>query len=653
MKALSNLSKILRGAWMAIRNGSFAGAPSPAERDEGANVNAHLENYLDYYQTLEAPRFAVLVTGDWGTGKTYLVKKLLPPEGEGRKAFYVSLFGKNSSEEVMAAVYTEMHPTGEKVQKHLEKLGEATKGMSAYGFGLGGAGSFATNLIGASLSKKVDSSKVIVFDDLERSAIKPKTLLGVINHYVEHYGCRVVVIAHDEKLVKGINEGKEKIFGQTIRIVPDLESAYQAFLVEISDLAAKNYLSEYGARVKAIFRESDVKSLRILRQAMFDFARLFASLGDRHRENGKAMQEMASLFMAHDFEVRGGRFTEKELEGRYEKRLGRAMSKNREANVFDQAMARYPEINLTSLLLKDEVLVQTLIQGRYNHSVIRASLDDSTYFKSLDEMPNWRKVLEFDSLDDVTVETASEALELEFANRSITDFGALLHIFALRMMMAAHGIRSVSIAETEIECKSYIDDLLESRHLPHNFGDFIESTLGRAAYGFGFWVEENYADSFNRVKVHLREQSLVALERTFSVSARDLMETLSRDVREFIAAISYSGEGDHRFARLPVLKAIEPEDFVDRWMQSSKKNNSWLSIKSALESRYEGPALAAESTRASGWLNSEADWIKSVVAELHNHAADATGFKRYRIERIIPEIAFPEAVNPSSKNPAS
>ncbi len=442
MKLLSNLTKIFKGAWMPKDTaGSSEGASFPMERHD--DVNAHLENYLDYYQRLEAPRFAVLVTGEWGTGKTHLIKKLLPSKGESRKAFYVSLFGMNCSEEVMAAVYAEMHPYGEIAKKLFEKFGDATKSVSAYGFGIGGTGSFVANFIAASLKKEVDSSKVIVFDDLERSAIKPKTLLGVINHYVEHYGCRVVVIAHDEELVKGIHEAKEKIFGQTIRIMPDLESAYDAFLVEVSNSAAKNYLVEYGARVKAIFKRSDVKSLRILRQAMFDLARLFESLEDRHRENGKAMQEMASLFMAHDFEVRGGRFTEKELDRRYEKRLGRAMSKSTEPNVFDEAVARHPEINLTSLLLTDEVLVQTLVQGRYNRSVIQASLDDSAYFKNPNEMPNWRKVSEFDSLDDATVETASKALEHQFVNRSITDFGELLHIFALQMMMAAHGIRSV------------------------------------------------------------------------------------------------------------------------------------------------------------------------------------------------------------------
>lgn len=99
---------------MAIRN-VLAGSPSPVGNEEAANVNAHLENYLNYYQTLEAPRFAVLITGEWGTGKTYLVRKLLPSEGDEAKAIYVSLFGLKTAEDVVAAIHAEMHPSTDRL----------------------------------------------------------------------------------------------------------------------------------------------------------------------------------------------------------------------------------------------------------------------------------------------------------------------------------------------------------------------------------------------------------------------------------------------------------------------------------------------------------------------------------------------------------
>ncbi len=37
-------------------------------------INSHVEEYLDYYCDLHAPRFAILLKGQWGCGKTWFIK---------------------------------------------------------------------------------------------------------------------------------------------------------------------------------------------------------------------------------------------------------------------------------------------------------------------------------------------------------------------------------------------------------------------------------------------------------------------------------------------------------------------------------------------------------------------------------------------------
>lgn len=69
----------------------------------------------------------------------------------------------------------------------------------------------------------MDNSKTIVFDDLERCSINLEDLFGAINKYVEHHGCKVIVIAHDDKLNDELTDKKEKIFGQVIKVTPDIE----------------------------------------------------------------------------------------------------------------------------------------------------------------------------------------------------------------------------------------------------------------------------------------------------------------------------------------------------------------------------------------------------------------------------------------------
>jgi predicted AAA+ superfamily ATPase len=58
--------------------------------------NKHVWEYLNYYLGLgHAPCFAVLLSGPWGVGKTYLLKKFLKERfgNDAAKYVYVSLYG--------------------------------------------------------------------------------------------------------------------------------------------------------------------------------------------------------------------------------------------------------------------------------------------------------------------------------------------------------------------------------------------------------------------------------------------------------------------------------------------------------------------------------------------------------------------------------
>jgi hypothetical protein len=165
---------------------------------------------------------------------------------------------------------------------------------------------------------------------------------------------------------------------------------------------------------------------------------------------------------------------------------------------------------------------------------------------------------------------------------------------------------------------------------------------GYSAHGYGFWVEDAYKDAFDRVLTYIGNQSRVALENTYPDAGQRCLELMARDVHQFVGKISYSGEEPHEFAGLPVLKTIAPGVFVDAWLNTPKANEAWYWIKIALEGRYQHHALASSSNPNVGWLASEREWIKSVLAELRERADAAAGFAKFRIERAIPRINFPE-----------
>ncbi len=179
-----------------------------------------LEDYLEYYKNLESPRFAVLVTGEWGTGKTFQVKEALREN----ERYYVSLFGLQS----IAEIHTEI------LLKTLgdNGLAKLVKPASKLGTILGGKAQLLSAvpvILQAARGQNFDKNRVLIFDDLERSSIPMLKILGTIDYYIEQLGCKVIIIVNDEKIGTKFKDYKEKLVGQTIKVDPRLEQAFDAF----------------------------------------------------------------------------------------------------------------------------------------------------------------------------------------------------------------------------------------------------------------------------------------------------------------------------------------------------------------------------------------------------------------------------------------
>ncbi|MCE6982119.1 hypothetical protein EI534_33195, partial [Pseudomonas frederiksbergensis] len=101
--------------------------------------SSHLKEYLDYYKNLSAPGYGVLVTGAWGTGKTFQVKEIL----DKKDYHYISLFGTQTTEDVYSSVYAKMHP----FKSITKDLAKSTDGVGAGPVSLGNVLSGAANAI--------------------------------------------------------------------------------------------------------------------------------------------------------------------------------------------------------------------------------------------------------------------------------------------------------------------------------------------------------------------------------------------------------------------------------------------------------------------------------------------------------------------------
>lgn len=137
----------------------------------------------------------------------------------------------------------------------------------------------------------------------------------------------------------------------------------------------------------------------------------------------------------------------------------------------------------------------------------------------------------------------------------------------------------------------------------------------------------------------------VARERTYPAIASQLLTMLQHEPRQFAGAISYIVEGTHQFASLPVMKVIPVKNFIEVWQNERDSGEAWKWTRIGLEQRYESGAL-------SGRLASEAEWVRSVLAEMRSCAAAETGLKKLRIERAIPRVQLPNATAEDDVGPA-
>lgn len=615
----SVLKRISSGTHKAVFPGDFPTEIEGAERKADGPPSA-LRKYLDYYRKLEAPGFAVMVTGAWGIGKSHQVIHSL----DANEFFHISLFGLRTAEELRSAMFAQMFPARHRIKA---LAGDATQSLHAAS-GPFALGAFAPALLSAFLDREVTAERVLIFDDLERSRMPLKVLLGVINNYVEHFGCRAIVIVHDRKLVDPyLTDAKEKLFGQTLEALPQIDEAFLAFAAKHNQSPFGDFLTKHKKDVLDIFAKSEQPSLRLLKYLIEDLRRFHGALDNRHSSHADAMAETVKMISVFAIEVRAGVMTADDLTNR-KRQAAEEHSKIFEAN------ARYGTIRVESDTLQDGLLADMFLKGIFDPTEIGRNLDESVHFLAPREDPPWRVVINFDKLDDADVEIGLTRMNAQIEARDEISPGEMLHILALRLMMAEQGISGQSPDEAVADAKVYIDamdqlDRIPPRTLSHEW----RHERFDAYAGTGYWVSDPMKGHFKEIIDHLRTVREATMERKLQQALPSLLEALQEGEKFFEMLVS-TYTGNNPYAHVSILDKFDPRTFVDAWLSAPK--SSWYWIGSAINERY-------KSSSQSPALQRERPWMRQVVALLEEEVGKRQSFARLRLSRAIPRaVGGPE-----------
>ena len=326
-----------------------------------------VESILDYVRA-DYTDYAIMINGEWGSGKTYFWNnkirnkiESLQLNGKQYTTIYMSLYGISNLEEISKKIFIE---TTQLMDKNLKKFMGTNKQTVIPEYAKTGLD--MANLFGVTQNgDKIDYSKffstddkVLCFDDLERANVDVIDILGYINNFVEHDHIKTIIICNEKELstkLKSTNlemktfiatylldkEGdlaktdkpmvekiqekieyvfdkandyeriKEKLIGETFEYAPEFNYIINGLLMRYEtnkDLI--RFLRENTNTIISTFNKSGTRNLRILKHALNDFKKIFEMVNKHYpNTNYRVLQTMLIFTIAISFEIKAGKVT--------------------------------------------------------------------------------------------------------------------------------------------------------------------------------------------------------------------------------------------------------------------------------------------------------------------------------------------------------
>lgn len=327
-----------------------------------------VESILDYIRA-EYTDYAIMINGEWGSGKTYFWNHKIKPKIEAMQVngkrltpIYMSLYGISNLEEISKKIFIE---TTQLMNKNLKKF------MNSNGSGsipeYAKTGLDMANFFGVTQNgDRVDyaqffstDDKVLCFDDLERANVDVIDILGYINNFVEHDNIKTIIICNEKELSTKLKNSnleiktfiatylldkenklniktdkpmverirdtieyvfdkandyeriKEKLVGETFEYAPEFNYIINGLLMRYeNDADLIRFLRENTNLITSTFNKSGTRNLRILKHALNNFKKIFDAVTKSYpNTNHRVLQTMLIFTIAISFEIKAGKIT--------------------------------------------------------------------------------------------------------------------------------------------------------------------------------------------------------------------------------------------------------------------------------------------------------------------------------------------------------
>ncbi len=581
--------------------------------------NQHIIEFLDYYCVFTCPpEYAVLLKGKWGCGKTWFIKKYCDHiEGNGHKYLYASLYGVTSYKEIENIFFQQLHPI--LASKGMALTGKILKGLIKTTLKIDFDGdnkpdaTVSSQIPEINLPEEFTSAddNILIFDDLERCGIKKQDVLGYINHFVEHQGFKVIIIANEEDIIeKDTSETlyrniKEKLIGKTFEIISDIDGAIENFISLLENDDVRKIITDHTETIKESYNASKYENLRHLKQSLWDFERFYLSLPNEIKSNDEFNSDLIKLFLAFSFEIKSGSILPDNL-GKFTSSYmdGVIGDKQKEKSKYKILSEKYSNIEFYNHIIDLPSWKLFFDKGIIDKDKILESLSKSKYLQD-QNTPNWVKLWHFLDRSDTDFLDLYNQVTQEFSNREFDKIGIIKHITGMFLWFSELGLIEETKKKIVEDSKEYIDYLKEQKLLNQNTDQHLSIFEDDSWGGLGYSGKD--LSEFKEITEYIKTKSEESSIENMPEAAENLLATMRDDTRKFYTQIVHTNSEDNLYYETPILKYINPENFVADFENLSPEDKRFVSY--ALTKRYKSHIFLEK-------IYEEAEWLESVKAIL-------------------------------------
>ncbi|EKP5052752.1 hypothetical protein P3O32_002620 [Salmonella enterica] len=606
------------------------------------DLNNHIIDNLNYYLNTSTPEYAFMITGGWGAGKTHFIESFIKEYNKnaidnqsGNKIIKISLFGFKTTSSIDEMIFQSLHPL--LGHRYTKLAGNILKGALKLGCKIDINGDSKPDVdINASLDKikfseifstNTDTGEIIIaLDDLERTDIPLKEILGYVNYLVEISKVKVILIANEkilhekdksseDKTKDVYSKFKEKVIGKTFQIKHNIDNVLDSFL----DESECEPLKRHRDVIKNIYIRSDDTNLRKIKQSILDFGYIANYIDEEQLKNDEYSSLLIRVFFALSLEIKSGELSENELR-KNEPFKNEKTNSDGSNNVF----YKY-DISYRNLYVGD-LWADILFKG--DASNLKSATDELVYFKQQknNEHPLWFKLWNFSTLNEEQFISLTNQLLLEFDSLQEEEHQVYLHKLALIIYFSKNALISKEIDEINNTVYEYIKTYKDGWAILDNRS--IEDIVFGNNTGYSYYndSDEDFRKLFNLLRSERKSISDKLKHQAEIIRANEIFTYLSQGNKDELINILYT---ENQFK--PFFNKLNAEDLMKVLLHSSNYITSYFNH--IIEERYTSRDTL-NGLRAYKYLKvEEAFWteLQNIISQEIPHL---TMLKRHFIEQL-------------------